>query len=488
MRHFPIFLDLRGRSVVVAGGGDAAEAKLRLLLKTEAEIRVFATSATEAIRRWSERGVLSWNAHPPKIDDMQGAALAYAASGVLEDDERTREAARAAGVPVNVVDDLERSQFITPAIVDRDPVVVAIGTEGSAPMLATRIRSLLESMLSLRLGQLARIAANCRAQVGALPAGMARRSLWARFFEGEGEHALEHGGPRAAAESIADMVREALMNDGPTGRGADMSVNKPGRVALVGAGPGDPDLLTLKARRALERADVVLFDRLVDPRIVELSRREATLIDVGKSANGQSWKQADINVLMIEHAAAGRVVVRLKSGDPVVFGRADEEMDALEQAGIDCEIVPGITSASAAGAAARVSLTRRGRNSAFTLLTAHDTAGYAEHDWRRLARPGTTFAVYMGLRAARFVQGRLLLHGIDPGTPVTVVENVSRDDQKMVCGDVAGLTDLLEANDIKGPSIIFIGLAARSSALPVGVRPDTVPDMNLTRAAAGGLS
>ena len=232
---------------------------------------------------------------------------------------------------------------------------------------------------------------------------------------------------------------------------------------LVGAGPGDPELLTLKARRVLHEADVVLYDRLVDRRILELARREATLIEVGKTPGGPAWKQPEINAAMVEHARAGKVVVRLKSGDPLVFGRADEELDALEAAGIAWEVVPGITSASAAAASAGRSLTRRGRNGAISFITAQDAQGYAEHDWRALAQPGKTFAIYMGLRAARFVQGRLLLHGASADTPVTVVENASRPDERMVEMRVENMSESIAERDLSGPAIIFIGLRARAA-------------------------
>jgi len=236
-----------------------------------------------------------------------------------------------------------------------------------------------------------------------------------------------------------------------------------GRVILVGAGPGDPELLTLKARRVLHDADVVLYDRLVDPRILELARREATLIEVGKKPGGPAWKQPDINAAMIEHAREGALVVRLKSGDSLVFGRADEELDALEAAGIPWEVVPGITAASAAAASAGRSLTRRGRNGAIGFITAQDAEGYAEHDWRALAQPGKTFAIYMGLRAARFVQGRLLLHGASPETPVTIVENASRPDERVIESQLGGVSQTIWASAIRGPAIIFIGLKARAA-------------------------
>jgi len=237
---------------------------------------------------------------------------------------------------------------------------------------------------------------------------------------------------------------------------------------LVGAGPGDPELLTLKARRCLHEADAVVHDRLVAPEILELARREALLVEVGKAPGGPAWKQADINALLIDQARVGAVVARLKSGDPLIFGRADEEIAALEAAGIAVEIIPGVTSAAAAAASAGRSLTRRGRNRALTLMTAHDAAGFAEHDWRNLAQSGAIAAVYMGLRAARFVRGRLLLHGAEAERPVTVVENASRAGEKRVATTLGDLPEAVDAAGIAGPAIILLGLeAAAAAAQPV---------------------
>jgi uroporphyrin-III C-methyltransferase/precorrin-2 dehydrogenase/sirohydrochlorin ferrochelatase len=319
-------------------------------------------------------------------------------------------------------------------------------------VLARRVKADVDERLPIELGQLAAIARDYREAAAKLPGGRVRRAFWSRFFETEGPAALAEGGEDAARGALERLIVEYA--DGEPQREA-------GRVILVGAGPGDPELLTLKARRVLHEADVVLYDRLVDPRILELARREAELIEVGKTPGGPAWKQDDINAALIEHARAGAVVVRLKSGDPMVFGRADEELDALEVAGIDWEVVPGITSASAAAASSGRSLTRRGRNQTITFLTAHEAQGYAEHDWRALAQRGSALAIYMGLRAARFVQGRLMLHGAAPETTVTIIENASRPEEKRVSATLGDMCDRLRAAGVAGPAIIFIGLPAR---------------------------
>jgi uroporphyrin-III C-methyltransferase len=239
----------------------------------------------------------------------------------------------------------------------------------------------------------------------------------------------------------------------------------PGQVSLVGAGPGDPELLTLKALDRLARADIVLFDRLVDQRILDRIRPGIRMTGVGKDPAGPSWSQTAINDLMIHEARRGAFVVRLKSGDPLLFGRADDEIAALTAADIPFEIVPGISSATAAAAAAGFSLTRRGRNQAVAFLTARDANGFAEHEWRHLARAKSALALFMGVRAAHFVQGRLMMHGAAPETPITVVENASRRSERIITGRLDSLASLLRANGIKSPAIIFIGLTRGTADL-----------------------
>ena len=282
--------------------------------------------------------------------------------------------------------------------------------------------------------------------------GRVRRDFWADYYFNEGPRALDRGG-----EAEMNKALQALVDK------HEKSEQLPGRVAFVGAGPGDPELLTLKARKALDAADVVIHDRLVAPEILELARREATLIDAGKQGFGPSMDQDEINRLIVTHAAQGAQVVRLKSGDPAVFGRLDEEIDAVEAADIDWHIVPGITAASASVAAIGQSLTRRGRNSSIRFLTGHDMKGFADHDWQALARPGEVAAIYMGKKSARFIQGRLIMHGADRATPVTVIENASRPDQRILSTTLEKLPlDLAEAR-LNGPALTFYGLAPRAA-------------------------
>lgn len=456
MQHFPIFVDLRAQLVIVSGAGETAVAKLRLLIKTEACITVFGENPHDQIQRLADADRLRLVERPIETGDAEGSRLLYAANDDAVEDARAAAIGRLAGALVNVVDDLEHSEFITPAIVDRDPVTVAIGTEGAAPVLARRIKAETEERLPPDLGRLAGIAKAFRPLAEALPTGRVRRRFWSRYYDDVGPAALREGGEEAVGAALRALFTEVLQAE-----------EDPGRVAIIGAGPGDPELLTLKARRWLHDADVVIHDRLVAPEILELARREALSIEVGKMPGGPSWAQDDINALMIDHAQDGARVARLKSGDPTIYGRLDEEMDALDAAGVAFEIIPGITSASAAAASVRTSLTKRRRNSNLRFLTGQDVDGFAEQDWRGLALPGATACIYMGVRAARFLQGRLMIHGAYPDTPMTVVEQASRADEKVVSTQLSSLPEAIAKAGIRGPAIIFLGLAPRAAAAEI---------------------
>ncbi|MDC0737381.1 siroheme synthase CysG [Cognatishimia sp. SS12] len=451
MKHFPIFLSVKGQRIALSGGGDAAVAKLRLLLKTEALLTVYAENATAEIRDWAAAGRLTLIARSLRAGDLAGEVLFYAADEDAAEDARTSAIARAAGVLANIVDNLEDSQFITPAIVDRDPVTVAIGTEGAAPVLARAIKADLEERLPSHLGLLARVGKGFRKAAEALPFGRARRAFWADYYFKAGPRVAANGSV-AAQQALDELLFEHLAQDAAQGH-----------VAFVGAGPGDPELLTLKARKALDTADVVIYDRLVAPEILELARREAQLIDAGKTPYGQHTPQDTINEMIVSHAKAGHQVVRLKSGDATVFGRLDEELTACDAAGVAYHVVPGITAASAAVASIGQSLTKRGRNSGVRFLTGHDVAGFADHDWRELAQPGQVAAIYMGKKAARFIQGRLIMHGADPATEITVVENASRADQRVLATTLSALATDLATAAFSGPALTFLGLSPRAA-------------------------
>ncbi|RFP89470.1 uroporphyrinogen-III C-methyltransferase [Rhodobacteraceae bacterium 63075] len=449
MRHYPVYLDTRAKRIVLSGGGEAAVAKLRLLMKTEAEIHVFAEAPDSLITDWSEAGRITLLRRALTPLDLTDAALAYAADEEPGRDAATAAMARAAGVPHNIVDDLQGSAFITPAIVDRDPVTVAIGTEGAAPVLARLIKSDLEARLSPSLGALARIGKAFRTMAEALPMGRARRDFWRDYYERTGPRAI------AGGEAETQAALEALLEE---------HLQRPARaahVAFVGAGPGDPELLTLKARRLIDEADVIIHDRLIAKPILELARREALVINAGKEGFGPSLTQEDINALIVEHTRDGAQVVRLKGGDTAVFARLDDEIEACEAHGLSYSVVPGITAASASAAALGQSLTKRGRNTEARLVTGHDMQGYADHDWARLARTGEVTAIYMGKRAARFLQGRLIMHGAAPNMPVSVVENASLPSQRILATTLAQLPQAQAEAALTGPALTLLGLAPR---------------------------
>lgn len=458
MRYFPIFVDMQNRKVVVVGGGEEALRKVRLLLKSEARIAII---AQELHPELAQNARVEWIGKHFSPALLEGAALVYSADAALNSD--VSSAAQARGIPVNAVDDAAISTFIVPSIVDRDPVVVAIGTEGTAPVLGQNIRARIDALLPHNIGSLASRAQKLRDRVAALvPAGNRRRAFWQDFF---------FGGARTAFDTSDDVAFELAVADAIHDRAKPAT----GRVALVGAGPGDPELLTLKAHRKLQEADVIVYDRLVSPGVLELARRDAFRIPVGKTPFEASPRQSEINAILLAEAAKGLHVVRLKGGDPYIFGRGGEEQAALEAAGIPVDVVPGITAAVGCAASAKLPLTQRGQNRAITFLTASGETGVADHDWAALAKPGQVFAIYMGVNAAGDVAANLLAHGIAPVTPVTVIENGTLSNERTFETTIGHLWETIHGKGISGPAIIYVGLArAKASAdiVPFPVRED----------------
>ncbi|MBL4892541.1 MAG: hypothetical protein JKX91_12125 [Rhizobiaceae bacterium] len=325
MRHFPLFADLNDRKVVLSGAGAVAEAKLRLLMKTGAKIHVFGTDPSPNVKSWAQNGTISLFTRSITAEDTSGALLVYAANGNAELDAKAADFGHASGAMVNVVDNLEASDFITPAIVDRSPVTVAIGTEGTAPVLARKIKSDVETALPANLGLLARIAEKFRPKLDSIEDGKIRRKFWNRFF-------FENSSLSRAADAVSELnnLLDRTLSEAPD----------EGRVSFLGAGPGDPHLLTVKVSTYLQNADVVIHDKRISPEILDVARREAIIIENGP----------DTHQLIIEHTKQGAHIVRLKAGEPSIFGKLSEEIEALDQAGISYEIVPGISDASVASA------------------------------------------------------------------------------------------------------------------------------------------
>jgi uroporphyrin-III C-methyltransferase / precorrin-2 dehydrogenase / sirohydrochlorin ferrochelatase len=458
MRYFPIFVDLQDARVVVVGGGEEALRKVRLLLKTTARIDVIAADVHPEL---AQNPRVSWIAKPYAKKFLTGAKLVYSADPALN--AQVSADAQALGIQVNAVDDAAISTFIVPSIVDRDPVVIAIGTEGTAPVLGQGIRARIDALLPARLGALASKAETLRERVARhLPHGNRRRAFWQDFF---------FGTPRNAFLAGDDAGFHAAIHDAVEG----VTTRKMGRVSLVGAGPGDPELLTLKAQRLLLEADVIVYDRLVSADILEMSRRDAVRIPVGKTPFVSSPKQPEINAILIAEASKGLRVVRLKGGDPYVFGRGGEEQAALEAVGIAVDVVPGITAALGCAASLKTPLTQRGQNRSITLLTASSDTGIADHDWQALAKPGQVLAIYMGVHAADTIAEQLLCAGINPTTPVTIVENGTRKDERVLQATVSSFRETVKTAGIAGPALIYVGLgAAQASAdvVPFPTRED----------------
>jgi uroporphyrin-III C-methyltransferase/precorrin-2 dehydrogenase/sirohydrochlorin ferrochelatase len=472
MKYFPVFADLDGAGVLVAGGGEAAAQKVRLLCKTGARITVVAEAACAELRGLADRGAVRLLPRPFEASDVGGQRLVYAASGDEALDSAVARAATARGIAVNVVDGPELSTFLTPAIVDRSPVTVAIGTEGAAPVLAREIRARIEALLPANLGVLAARAEALRRRVAqAVTDPLARRRLWERLLQGPFRHALL-GGAEAEAERI---LASELDGAGRPARG---------RVALIGCGPGDPDLLTLKALQRLQEADVLVIDRLVDARILDYARRDAERIYVGKAPRGQSTPQAEIDRILVREARAGRIVARLKGGDPFIFGRAAEEMGALQRAGLPVEVVPGVTAAHACAARAGLPVTLRERVRQFSVITGATADGLPELDWDALAAPGAAFAIYMGVGNAPVIRRNLLAAGAAPGLPAVVVENGTRETERTVATTLADLADCIGQLGLDGPAVIFVGLDWADAGLqrPEGVAVYRSPPCPLQRA------
>ncbi len=450
MKTFPVFLRTQNRTAVVFGGGHEAAAKLKLALKTEA--RVILVAPTIEPDLW-DLSTFQWVRQEPRSFEIPSdCAFAYAATGERTLDAEIAGRLREKGVLVCAVDQPQVSDFITPAIVDRDPVVVAIGTEGNAPVLARMIKARVESLLPARLGEIARAAGNLRGRVErTVAAGGARRKFWRDVLT----TALDH--VDGSAEKFLERFERRLAV--PTRPANDQPA--PGHVSIVGAGPGSADLLTLKACKLLDGADVVLHDALVAPDILELARREAITINVGKRCGKHSARQSEICALMVRHAEAGSHVVRLKGGDPSVFGRLAEEIDALGEAGISYQIVPGVTAAAAAAAAAAAPLTERELTQELRIITARSKNGEAPLDWRSIATSNAPLAVYMGKSVARDVQRQLILGGRDPLIPVVLVEAAGCANQRIYHATLEKLADTARDAKSGAPLMMLIGVKSR---------------------------
>ena len=456
MEHLPIFLQLRGRPAVVVGGGHVAARKVELLLRSGASVSIIAPSLCQELRERVDAGELTHIQTSFDPSHLDKAELVVAATSAREVNAAVSRAARERRIPVNVVDDSELSTFIFPALVDRSPIVVAVSSAGHAPVLARRLREQLEALLPARLGALARFMGARREAVRKALRPQARRSFWERVVRGVVGARVLAGDEPAAQKAFERELYASHVTSSAAGHGL-------GEVYLIGAGPGDPDLLTLRALQLLQQADVVLYDRLVPEALLECARREAQRVFVGKRA-GDSTVQERINGLLVEYAKQGLRVARLKGGDPLIFGRGGEEMEVLAAQGIPYVVVPGITAALGAAAVAGIPLTHRQLSQSVTFVTGHvlddDTL-----DWRHLAGAHRTVVFYMGVAQLGRIVERLEGAGLPAGHPVALVERATLPEQRVFRGTLATITGIATGAGVNPPALLIVGeVAALASA------------------------
>jgi len=445
MKTFPMFLQMEGRRVVIIGGGEQAAQKTRLILKTEAMVEIWAPALDPELSGFVDAGRITHQTGPITPDTFLDTALVFIASGCPGIDMALHALAKAGRATVNVVDQPQLCDAITPSIVDRDPVVVAIGTEGTAPVLARQIKTKLEETLEPRLGDLAALAGRMRGAAAARLGPRARRDLWRWVFNDTPRQLFTSGAERNASK----MIKAAI----ETG---EFGASKGGSVSLVGAGPGAKDLITLRGVQRLQEADIIYYDRLLDPEILELARRDAERIYVGKAPGCHSWPQEKITQTLVAAAKRGQRVVRLKCGDPGVFGRSTEEIAALKASDIPFEIVPGVTAACAAAASIGQSLTERGNIDTLVLTTGHRQDGFTVPDPIKDIKPGTCVALYMAVGAAPQIVAHLETCHPDASFDVQVVAKAQRKGQVVLRCPLRDLAHTLEGHDIVGEAMIFV--------------------------------
>lgn len=454
MKTFPMFLKMTGRRVVIAGGAEQAAQKARLVARTEARLVLLSAELEDELAALVASGRAEHRPGPVTPDSFRGAALVFIATGCPGQDAALHALAVLAGAPVNVVDRPDLCDAYTPSIVDRDPVVVAIGTEGTAPVLARQLKTRIETLLDPRLGGFAALAGRLRASVERQVPREGRRAFWRWAFDGPARRLHESGAEREAARRLKDAIAA----------GGAPDARAEGFIALVGAGPGAADLMTLRAVRHLQEADVIFFDRLVDPGVLDLARRDAERVFVGKTVGASAWPQAKICEVIVAAAKRGQRVVRLKGGDPCIFGRAEEELAAARAAGVAIEIVPGVTAASASAAALGRSLTERGVTDRVVFATATGADGQAVPGLAEMARPGTRLALYMAVRQAPRIAADLMAEGLPGTTPVEVVAAATTPAEQRLETTLERVAADMAAQGIDSPAVILVTIPKEAAA------------------------
>ena len=447
MQNYPIFIDLKNQPCLFVGGGPVALRKIRLMMSAGAKVTVVAPIICEDLRKeFGEH--IEHHARPFVDDDIDGFRLITAATSEPQINLRVSELAQAKNIPVNVVDEPELCSFITPSIVDRSPVLIAVSTGGGAPVLARILRSKLEAFIPSSYGRLAHAMKQHRDRLKqTLPEERDRRQFWETIVNGPVAEQFFSGRTEQGKSALSAAIENS----------ADAHLDKTGEVWLVGAGPGDPDLLTFRALRLMQQADVVLYDRLVSEKILELTRRDADRIYVGKKRSEHAVPQDEINHLLVDLAKQGKSVLRLKGGDPFIFGRGGEEIELLAESGIPFQIVPGITAASGCAAYAGIPLTHREHAQSCMFVTGHLKNGSVDLDWRLLATPNQTVVIYMGLLGLPTICTQLMEHGVAPNMPIALVEQGTTQHQRVFTATLESMPKTIKNQDIHAPTLVIIG-------------------------------
>ena len=446
MDFFPIFLRIRDRDCVVIGGGEVAARKVALLRRAGGRVRIVSPALGPTLARLADGGEVTHLARPFQPGDTAGAVLVVAGTDDAAVNRQIAAEADANGIPVNVVDSPDFGSFIVPSVIDRSPVLVAVSSGGASPVLARLIRTRLESVIPAAYGRLADLAARYRERVKATFAHPTdRRRFWDRIFQGAVAERVFSG---HLQEADALMARELDAAEPSTGMG---------EVYLVGGGPGDPDLLTFRALRLMQQAEVVVYDRLVAKAVLDMTRRDAQRIYVGKERDNHAMRQEEINALLARLATEGKRVVRLKGGDPFIFGRGGEEIDTLAAQGVPFQVVPGITAASGCAAYAGIPLTHRDYAQSVTFVTGHLKDGTINLNWQQLAQPNQTVVFYMGLHGLPVICERLMAHGVASDMPAALVQQGTTPMQRVYTGTVGTLPAILAQERPKPPTLLIVG-------------------------------
>ncbi len=447
MHYLPVFMKVTSRPCLVVGGGAVAARKVALLNKAGAKVSVVSPELCEELEKSAQSGGFEYHPRGFEDADIQGKILVIAATDNKAVNQRVSELAQQQNIPVNVVDNQPMCSFIVPSIVDRSPIQIAISTGGASPVLARLIRTRLEGMIPAAYGKLGGLVEGFRDKVkAAFPTVEKRRVFWENILEGTVAELVFSGHEKEARSMLQQAVDAA----------AEIP-DVPGEVFLVGAGPGDPDLLTFRALRLMQQADVVVYDRLVSPAIMELVRRDAEIVYVGKERDKHTMRQENINQLLVRLAKEGKRVLRLKGGDPFIFGRGGEEIEELAAEGIAFQIVPGITAASGCSSYAGIPLTHRDYAQSCVFVTGHLKDGSVDLNWKALAHPNQTVVFYMGLHGAPTLCREMVAHGLPASTPVALVEQGTTPQQRVFTATLDTLLDVIAAQDIKPPTLIIVG-------------------------------